>query len=610
MSGQGRFFAGNRAPSVYRLPFVGACVATWFSTIGRRRGVPERLDDASQGQRFVAMATTAHPKKASRSATLPKLGREANTHTGAIAPGSQPGHLSQLEHSGWFALLAILGFAAFVHTRVYPMVSDVDSFYHMRHSWLYRANGFFDSSFPWAQFSVVRVQAADLWYGFHILTIPLTWLGSLVDAIYVGGFLVTVSSLSLFFLCFRKLGVRWPLFWVFFLALICADVLYRLTMVRPHPLSLGLNLLLFSLLVGKPEKATRVAIFLVAAALAWLHLALIWLPVFVVGLVCLVRLLHRQSPRWADVMAFVPGLTLGVLLRPHPFGALHLAYVQVVKLLLEKQGDLNLSFGIELYPFYWQAFVDMFVPITILLAGAIGYLLWMRRSRQWLRLDLDTRVALWASLLLGLVFYVMSFTVARRSHEVFFGAATIFLALVFHRARQPSRHSFGAQLGVPAALLAVLALPFDISILDEIEARAFHPGKMQAVGEWLHSHAQPGEVVFHTHWDRFAELFFWNPGNYYINGMDPIFEYAYDPGLAWKNRYYELDVATEATCANHPCTTDQITATRPCLKEDFRASYVVIEPDRTPNLSVYLVSTAGFSKVFESPTRVQIFRVD
>lgn len=558
------------------------------------------------------MARTAQSKTATRSAASPKSGRVENNPVSTSTPVGEVGggYLAQLEDSVWFALLVIAGFAAFVHSRVYPMVSDVDSFYHMRHSWLYGKNGLFDSSFPWAQFSVVREQAADLWYGFHILTIPLTWLGSLVDAIYVGAFLVTLASLWLFFLCFCKLGVRWPLFWVFFLALICADVLYRLTMVRPHPLSLGLNLLLFSLLVAKPDKSTRLGIFLVAAALAWLHLALVWLPVFVVGLVSLVRLLHRQSPRWEQVLAFVPGLLLGVFLRPHPLGGLHLAYVQVVKLLFEKQGDLNLAFGIELYPFYWPAFFDMFVPITILLVGAIGYLLWMRRQRKWGRLDVDTRVAMWASLILALVFYAMSFTVARRSHEVFFGAATIFLALVFHRARQPVRHSPGAQLGVPAALLAALALPFDISILDMIEARAFHPSKMQAVGEWLHSHAQPGEVVFHTHWDRFAELFFWNPGNYYINGMDPIFEYAYDPTLAWKNRYYELDAATEATCANYPCTTDQTTATHPCLKEDFRASYVVIEPERTPKLSVFLSSAAGFSKVFESPTRVQVFRVD
>ncbi len=232
------------------------------------------------------------------------------------------------------------------------MVSDGDSFYHLRHAWVYRTQGIFDSSFPWAQYSAVRTYAADLWYGFHILTIPLTFAEPLLAGMYLGAFLITITSLWLAFLAFRRLRVRWPLFWVFFLALITSDVLYRLTMLRPHPLSLSVLLLLFAYLVTEKSRGSQATIFLLAAVFSWNHIALIWLPVLVVGVVTLVRLLHRQLPEWGKLAAFFPGLALGILLRPHPGGALHLAYIQVVKLMVEKQGELPLRFGIELLPFY------------------------------------------------------------------------------------------------------------------------------------------------------------------------------------------------------------------------------------------------------------------
>jgi hypothetical protein len=44
------------------------------------------------------------------------------------------------------------------------------------------------------------------------------------------------------------------------------------------------------------------------------------------------------------------------------------------------------------------------------------------------------------------------------------------------------------------------------------------------------------ETVFHGDWDDFPELFFYNPNNYYLTGLDPIFMYASDPDLwiRWK----------------------------------------------------------------------------
>ena len=491
------------------------------------------------------------------------------------------------------------------------MVSDGDSFYHLRHAWVYRTQGICDSSFPWTQYSAVKTYAADLWYGFHILTIPLTFAEPLLAGMYLGAFLITIAALWLAFLAFRRLRARWPLFWVFFLALITSDVLYRLTMLRPHPLSLSLVLLLFAYLVTEKSRGAQATIFLLAAVFSWNHIALIWLPVLVAGVVTLVRLLHRQLPEWGKLAALVPGLALGILLRPHPGGALQLAYIQVVKLMVEKQGDLPLRFGIELLPFYWINFVDQFIPLSILLLLAGGILVVLLRNKRFAAIDRSSRIAIWASLAVAAIFGVLTFTVARRSHEVFVGFSAIFFSVLLPYWLPVANRSPGARLVILTAILTLLYAPIrSIYRFDEIITRAFHPRKFQAVGQWLEQNAQPEEIVFNPQWDRFGELFFWNPKNYYINGMDPIFEYAYAPAFYWKTHYYHLDSSDAYTCSGHPCLDEQVTGTYETLKNDFHAAYIVLEKDRNPNLDRFLSTAPQFTKVLETDTRVVLYKIN
>jgi len=48
---------------------------------------------------------------------------------------------------------------------------------------------------------------------------------------------------------------------------------------------------------------------------------------------------------------------------------------------------------------------------------------------------------------------------------------------------------------------------------------------------WLRENTPPGSRVFHTDWDDFPALFFFNTNNHYIVGMDPNFLYLRDPRL-------------------------------------------------------------------------------
>ncbi|KKU77264.1 MAG: hypothetical protein UY12_C0007G0006 [Parcubacteria group bacterium GW2011_GWA2_47_8b] len=499
-----------------------------------------------------------------------------------------------------FLLLGLVGLAVILQFST-SNAFDTDSLYHIKHSFLYRTEGIFSGAFPWTQYSVISTYAADLWYGFHILTLPLSWFSDLGTGIKVGGVLVTVISGLLVFAAFRRLKIKWPAMWVLVFLFATADVLYRFAMFRPHPLSLGLALLIFTYLNTESSRFSKIILFLAGFFFSWTHLSLSWLPILVWAVTAAVQILQKKKIYWQGPVAMASGLIGGLLLRPNPFGAAKLAYIQVVQLLFEKK--LPLRFGRELIPFSWENFVDQLVPITIALAMAIIFLIWMIRKKE------RQQSSVWASLILAVIFFFLTFAVARRSNEVFVGFVVIFMALLFERYRAvAARIKLRSIVALLALVLVIYAPIKTVYRFDTYLANTFPIDHFKDAALWLKENSRPGDVVFNIHWDRFADLFFWNNSNYYINGMDPIFEYSFKPELYWKTHFLAIDAGTAFTCGMIRCTAEQTEDTYKVLKNDFRASYIVVEKLRNPKLLQYLQSFVGYQKVFDNNAQT-VFRI-
>ena len=134
------------------------------------------------------------------------------------------------------------------------------------------------------------------------------------------------------------------------------------------------------------------------------------------------------------------------------------------------------------------------------------------------------------------------------------------------------------------------------------------------VSLWLQEHSEPQEIVFNIQWDNFPMLFFWNQSNYYVNGMDPIFEYAYNPELYWEHYFIDDDkIYVEDnkgyTCGEIRCTAEKVKEIYDALKQDFKASYLFIEVRRNPKVYDYLVNSPNYQKVFETERKEVIFKI-
>ena len=482
--------------------------------------------------------------------------KDKHTHEGRTARRPPPS--ARVDVAAAIALcLALAAWLNFSHGRI----TDTDSFYHYRHAWVYATEGLAHADFPWTRFSVIRTFAADLWYGLHVVMIPLTWMSDAVAALKLGSFLTTSAALILFYVAQRRAGAAWPLLGTLVFLFATADLLYRATMLRPHPISLGLTLLVFADLAADPVPRGRARLIRLAAAaalVAWLHLAVAWLPVMVLVVATVVRVVRRTPADAAGGAAVLAGLAAGWLLRPHAWGALKLAYIQVAYLSLQHQGEVPLRFGRELTPFHYTELHKQLPGLLLLLA--VGLVVLAASVRK--KVDLGTGV--WTSLALWPVFFVLAFTVFRRANEVMVAFAVTFLGLLGARARRaltdggPLRaaaSSWPATAAAVAVAVGLLIMPaMTLARFFVFLPNAFDPERFRAASAWVQENSAPGDVVFSADWDRFGQLFFWNPKSHYIHGMDPIFMYAHDPKLYWKSHYLAIVKVSSFTCGEIPCS--------------------------------------------------------
>lgn len=490
-----------------------------------------------------------------------------------------------------------------------PNIPDLDTLYHLGHAAVYRERGPLFAEFPWLAFSQIGRTGADLWYGFHLLLLPFTLLRDGILAAKLAGVAATFTALALFAWSLRRLGARPALLWTLLLAASSADVLYRLTMARPHGITMGLTVAAFSLAVrGSPA-----ALCAACALAAFAHLALGWLPPLAVALVAAVRAGRTGALDPARPAAAAAGALLGALARPNPWGALELAWTQVVDLLVLKSSGLPVSFGRELLPPNAGQIVRQVLPPALILAAAAVLLLrTARRPRGSEPRDEDLRVAAWASGLLGVLFGAISVFVARRGLDLF--AAFAVTAAAASVSLGPAPHEPGRKPPLPArasaaGLAALLLLGANaVPTFARYMRQAWAPDHLREAALWLQRSSRPGEIVFHTRWDHFGPLFFWNRGSRYLSGMDPVFQYRFSPELYWKWHWIAADKGERRTCGQPRCRWEDAEATELVLARDFGAAWLLLDRSENRRLFARLEQDRIFPKLFDDG-RHAIYRV-
>ena len=360
-------------------------------------------------------------------------------------------------------------------------------------------------------------------------------------------------------------------------------------MTRPQLLSVALSPLLFSLLVTRTDNPDRsesdstrrcvVLVFLTSFALTWFHLNFVWLAAVVLTVVTVIAGLVEKRLPWKSIAAVLAGAILGWLARPNPLGAARLLYIQVVQQLLEKQSGLTLLLGTENLPLSSTILFRNFIPFSLLWLSAMVIMAAFLSHAN--ARSPAQRIFLWSSLALSWIFFLLTVFVGRRSYNLWTAFGVIFIAGVFtyvisSRASLTGRTIRNIAICAIVGISIFLAFDSTSKTINFISRSGYPPDMLRGAALWLKENSRPGDVVFNLRWSNFSPLFFWNQQNHYVGGLDPIFQYAYDPKLYWKFHHLAANPSVWQTCAAAVCSKEMLEDIYEVLVRDFKAKYVVV----------------------------------
>jgi len=406
-----------------------------------------------------------------------------------------------------FQKVELVGADAYHHTRVAQLISE---------------HGVLDS-FPWTQTSVFKDAYVDKQFLFHVLLIPFVgqdlWLGPKILTVLLMAFLLALVAWVLL-----KQGIAFPWFWVTLLLAAGGLFYFRMSLTRPHLLSVPLTVLASHFLLRRQWRGAFVVSLLFPLCYTAAHL----LPLLAVLFAIAGKLRNEPIP-WKLIAAVWVGTLIGLVLHPNRGNIIELWYLQNVEVIINAwRMPADIGMGTEFRSPSGKIIVwDACVPLAAMLLPSM--LLLARGARA------SLRTLFWFMITVG--FFLLFLQIARFI-EYWAPFAILFAASAFQDLAADSdprgfltRHRVGGPL---LAGLGMLLLLFQTtrSVLDSqgVVARD-HSLYFQKVATWINGHVPAGQTVYTSTWDATPFLLHFAPHQRYLVTLDPTFMQAYDPAL-------------------------------------------------------------------------------
>ncbi len=434
---------------------------------------------------------------------------------GGPRPAPAPARLSARDalYPAFAFLAGLLAFGA-VQAEKAELV-DIDAYYHVAASRILAEHGAL-TEFPWTSESVWRERYADKEFLFHALLIPFLGAESRPGpkALTV---LLGALILALFALLVRRHDAPWPWLWPALVLGAGPWFLLRLSITRPHLLSILLCLGIVACLAGR----RRAILLLLSALFPWCYTAF-HLPLLFAFLFVLALLLSGQGWSWREPALAAAGTLLGALLHPQAGNLLSLWWVQNVQnpAFALAQSSVSLNQALELRSptgrmLLWEngavLLTALGAALFVLLRGArarADTVFWLLLSGGFFLLYLNNRrfVEYWPFFALGAGALLLRDAGAR---ELLWAWA--------------ARHRLRAAVAAGGALLLLAFLLSGSVMLGQRLMGTLRVPALREEARWLAERASPGELVFTGNWDDTPYLLYYAPALRVLVTLDPTF---------------------------------------------------------------------------------------
>ncbi|HWN99625.1 MAG TPA: hypothetical protein VNS63_10185 [Blastocatellia bacterium] len=486
-------------------------------------------------------------------------------------PVAPPRLRAGLELSGALLLiLLVMGWIEFGG----PAILDNDGYYHIRWAKMLRESFPHLPAFSALPLTILDEQHyVDHHYLFHLLLIPFTFGDLRVGAKLAAVVFSSLGILSVFALLVSyRVRHRW--LWLAPMIASSEPFLYRMSMTRAPALSLVL-LGAGSWLIFK-HKSLWLAVL--SFVFVWSYSLFPLMMAFAVAHAIAIYLSERRF-EFRSILASGIGIIAGLVVNPYFPKNLTLFREH---LLMKTGGTYSVDVGVEWYPYEtWVIVGSSAVAFIIYFAGLLAF---DYRSRT---RDLKPLFFL----LVSTMFLLMTLK-SRRFIEYWPPFAVAFAAFTISPKLEASSVSWMARTrdraiaALAAAAVTVAAVVGMCLVIFEARSDVrseTDPFAYKGASEWLAANTPAGSMVFNTDWDDFPMLYYYNPNNSYIVGLDPTYLYDSDEQL-WK-LYADITLGNQSNPA-------------PLIRDRFGAEYVFTDNEH-PDFMEQVEDSGGFEKVYE-----------
>lgn len=413
-----------------------------------------------------------------------------------------------------FAIFAVILFAT-------PGFLGTDDYYHTRMAVEILEQRSLRVEFPWLPLTILSPDKfTDHHLLFHMYVAPFTLLGEVTGA-KIATVSIAAGVVLAIWVLLRRMGVRYAWLWALGLFVVSLPFINRILMIRTQGASL---LLLIVALIALQAGRYRWLIPL-SFAYVWLYNGFILMPAFA-GLYCAAAWVVERKFEPRPLIYALLGMALGLVINPYfPQNLTFIWDHLIAKVDIES----SVRLGNEWYPYDTGDLLANSAGALIVLA--LGVVAPNLRGAQSKRDRMETTLLLCA---LVTLFMLMR---SRRFIEYFPAFALLYGAVSWGRgidfaAWLPTRLAWRPLVPLAGALgllyFAYTVLPAAYDQAEDSRSPDYYAG----AGVWLRANVPDGEMIFQTDWDDFTRLFYYNPDNPYIVGLDPTYLQLADP-IQW-----------------------------------------------------------------------------
>jgi len=440
-----------------------------------------------------------------------------------------------------YIILIVASFSYFIYLQSTPTLADPDSFYHAKAA-MRLAEGEIDNEFPWLQFTVLKDSYIDQHFLYHVFLIPFVKIMDPLLGTKLANIILSVGLVVVFYWLMRKYRIRFA-FWYTVLLMITTPFIFRINLIKAPVFSILILLIALYLIFSYRYKWLFILSFLYVWAYGGFILILIFSGAYMLSGLFKDIQKRRKFRRIGSIIAHnretrlfyssLGGVVAGLIINPYFPDNLVFYWHQLVKIGIINQQSV-IPVGNEWYPYNFFNLTAGTALMTVLLIGALIFFV-----MQFKKLNKKS-IALFLIYLLFFAYTLKS----RRYVEYYVPFTILFIAfsidvfldkLTYKKIWDSFVDFFSRFWYVVVILLLYFAVMIPMIAVKDIKqthkdfANGIPLDRFQKSATWLANASQPGDIVFHSSWDEFPMLYYYNSSNYYIIGLDPTFAYAYNP---------------------------------------------------------------------------------